>query len=132
MSSVCIQCGSELGSVKPPEIFNVGEEAHTFCGVKCVTEFIYPKLTKRICARDGCNRKVQENNRLLCEQCYHHGDNIGESDVAIFYTENRANWEEREQRILERIRGKVRVYSSRDMTQEELRDLVPSLRDKEE
>jgi len=132
MSSVCIQCGSELGSGKLPEIYNIGEKYYSFCGVKCVTEFIYPKPTKRTCTREGCNRKVQENNRLLCERCYDQGDNIGESDVAIFYTENRANWEEREQRILERIRSKVRVYSSRDMTQEELRELVPSLRDKKE
>ena len=132
MSTVCTKCGSELGSDKPPEIFNIGEEAYSFCGVKCVTEFIYPKLTKRICAREGCNRKVPEDNRFLCEQCFDQGDNIGESDVAIFYTENKANWKEREQQILERIRGKVRVYSSRDMTQEELRELVPSLRDKKE
>ena len=119
-------------SDKPPDAINLGDETYTFCGVKCITEFVLPKLTQRICAKDGCNRKVPKDNRLLCKQCYRQGENIGEQDVTIFHTEHRENWEEEERTILEGIREKVRVFSSRDMTQEELRELVPSLRDKEE
>jgi hypothetical protein len=39
----------------------------------------------------------------------------------------RAHWERIEQALHRRIEEKVRVYSSKDMSQEELRALVPSM-----
>ncbi|UCG12417.1 MAG: hypothetical protein JSU72_18285 [Deltaproteobacteria bacterium] len=40
---------------------------------------------------------------------------------------DRIDWGRREQAIKVRIQDKVRVYGAQDMTQEELRALVPSL-----
>jgi hypothetical protein len=49
---------------------------------------------------------------------------------ASFNEAERAHWERQVRELRGRIEGNVRIYSSKDMTQEELRSLVPSLQDK--
>ena len=65
---------------------------------------------------------------MLCLHCYHNAANLGER-IAWLNATMRAAWEQREEAIRLRIVEKVRVYSAQDMTQEELRALVPSLQE---
>jgi len=69
---------------------------------------------------------VPRENRMLCAICYLQGDNYGEREVVIFDTSSRAHWERKEQEIMKRLEGQVRVYSAQNMTQKELSSLVPS------
>ena len=55
--------------------------------------------------------------------------NRAESEASLGEAE-RAHWERLERELHGRIEGNIRIYSSQDMTQEELRSLVPSLQDK--
>ena len=65
---------------------------------------------------------------MLCLHCYHNEANLGER-IAWLNATMRAAWEQREEAIRLRILEKVRVYSAQDMTQQELRALVPSLQE---
>jgi hypothetical protein len=100
-----------------------------FCSELCQDNYLQPKITNRTCSREGCNNMVAEQNRMLCLECYHNEPNIGERVVFLLDAAKRADWERREQAIVMRIKQKVRVYSALDMTQEDLRALVPSLRE---
>ena len=82
-------------------------------------------LTNRICAREGCNRKVPETNRMLCMSCYLRGDHLGEPDC-MFNQTDRDNWRRGEQAVQKRIERQVKIYSAQNMKQEELWALVPS------
>ena len=79
-----------------------------------------------MCAREGCYRRVPNENRMLCASCYLQGDNYGEHEVVIFDSKSRAHWQKKEKEIIKRLEGQVRVYSAKNMTQEELSSLVPS------
>ncbi|NIQ89595.1 MAG: hypothetical protein GWN93_11305 [Deltaproteobacteria bacterium] len=46
-----------------------------------------------------------------------------------FSDEERAHWEWMQYALLRRIEEQVKVYSAQNMTQEELRSLVPSLQE---
>jgi hypothetical protein len=72
---------------------------------------------------------VPEGNRMLCSACHKRGNHLEESEASLDEAE-RARWERLERELHGRIEGNVRIYSSDDMTQEELRSLVPSLKDK--
>jgi hypothetical protein len=87
-----------------------------------------PKRTNRICAREVCNNRVPEANRMLCPSCYQRGAHLGETEVSFNDTE-RAHWEWMQYALLRRIKEQVKVYSFQNMTQEELRLLVPSLQE---
>jgi hypothetical protein len=63
---------------------------------------------------------------MLCAICYLQGDNYGEHQVVIFDSRSREHWEQKEEEIIKRLEGQVRVYSAQNMTQEELSSLVPS------
>jgi hypothetical protein len=63
---------------------------------------------------------------MLCPSCYQKGGQLGESEM-VFGEIEKAKWRQMDQAIHERIKERVRIYSCRDMTQKELRDLVPSL-----
>ena len=126
MMAICLQCkrpipednllvdGSRNGWIK------------FFCSIQCKDSYLYPKLTSRICARDRCYRRVPEGNRMLCLECYYGADTLGESYPIFDETDNR-HLEYRQQVLRKGLEEKVRVYSTKDMTQEELKLLVPSL-----
>ena len=63
---------------------------------------------------------------MLCPNCYQRGNHLGESEI-VFERVEIEHWQRMEQTVLARIEARVRTYSCRDMTQEELRALVPSL-----
>ena len=67
-------------------------------------------------------------NRMLCPSCYQRGSHLGETEVS-FSDEERAHWEWMQYALLRRIEEKVKIYSSQNMTQEELRSLVPSFKE---
>jgi hypothetical protein len=87
-----------------------------------------PKRTNRVCSREVCNHRVSEANRMLCPSCYQRGNHLGETEVSFSDTE-RAHWEWMQYALLKRIAEQVKVYSFQNMTQEELRSLVPSLQE---
>jgi hypothetical protein len=64
---------------------------------------------------------------MLCPSCYQKGNHLGEIEVS-FSDAERAHWEWVQKALLRRIGEQVRVYSYQNMTQEELRALVPSLK----
>ena len=65
---------------------------------------------------------------MLCSNCHQKGMHLGETEVSFDETE-RAHWEKMERELHGRIQERVRIYSTQDMTQEELRALVPSLQE---
>ena len=65
---------------------------------------------------------------MLCSNCHKKGKHLGEPEVSFDEAE-RAHWEKMERELHGRIERRIRIYSSRDMTQEELRSLVPSLQE---
>jgi len=66
---------------------------------------------------------------MLCFSCHQKGNHLGEPEVSFDEAE-RAHLNRMERELHRRIQEKVRIYSSQDMPQEELRSLVPSLQDK--
>ena len=126
---VCLQCKLHFVANDLAEIISEGIWVHFFCSKVCRDNYAYRKLSNRKCSREGCNNRVPEQNRMLCLECYHNEANIGERVAFLIDTARRADWERREQAIKLRIKQKVRVYSAQDMTQEELRALVPSLQE---
>ena len=50
---------------------------------------------------------------------------MGEPNICVD-EEERARWNKAEQTMLKRLEAKVRVYSSQNMTQQELSSIVPS------
>ena len=130
MASGCGQCGDKLGWDKPIAVAWLGEEIYSFCSTKCRHEFLYPRHPHRICAREGCHRRVPKGNRMLCLNCYQNGDHLGESDLCFDRAEM-AHWQRQDRKILRRIEKKVRVFRSQNMTQRELSELVPSMHTKD-
>jgi hypothetical protein len=131
MKSVCLQCGTNFNWDKPTVVAWIGDKLLSFCSTKCRHAFLNAKLSNPICAREGCDRRLPKENRMLCAICYLQGDNYGEHHVVIFDSISREHWEEKEKEIIKRLEGKVRVYSAEDMTQEELSSLVPSQKRKQ-
>jgi hypothetical protein len=66
---------------------------------------------------------------MLCSSCHKEGNYLPEPEVS-FDEKERAHWETMERKIHRRIAEGIRIYNSQDMSQEELRTLVPSLQDK--
>ena len=104
-----------------------GEQMYLFCSIGCRDLYGFKKLTNRICSREVCNNRVPEANRMLCPSCYQKGNHLGETGVP-FDDKERAHWEWMQYALLKRIAEQVKVYSSQNMTEEELRALVPSLK----
>ena len=65
---------------------------------------------------------------MLCPSCYKKGNHLGETGVP-FDDKERAHWEWMQYALLRRIEEQIKVYSYQNMTQEELRSLVPSLQE---
>jgi ribosomal protein L24E len=105
------------------------EEMYLFCSIRCRDSYGFRKLSNRICAREVCKNRVPEGNRMLCFSCHQKGNHLGEPEVSFDEAE-RAHLNRMERELHRRIQEKVRIYSSQDMPQEELRSLVPSLQDK--
>jgi hypothetical protein len=104
------------------------ERMYLFCSIRCRNLYGFKKRTNRICSREVCNNRVPEANRMLCPSCYQRGNHLGETEGSFSDTE-RAHWEWMEYALLRRIEEQVKVYSAQNMTQEELRMLVPSLQE---
>ena len=131
----CPTCGKLL--VPRPNETNYRFKQRKFCSRKCAfkgrkTSKKYAgnhrgfrMLTNRICAREGCNRKVPQSNRMLCMSCYLRGGHLGEPDC-MFNQTDRDNWRRGEQAVQKRIERQVKIYSAQNMKQEELWALVPS------
>jgi hypothetical protein len=71
---------------------------------------------------------LPEENKMLCSNCHKRGNHLAEPE-ASFDEADRAHWERLERELHRRIEGNIRIYSSQDMSQEELRSLVPSLQE---
>ena len=65
---------------------------------------------------------------MLCSTCHEEGNHLAEPE-ASFDEAEREHWERLECELHGRIEGNVRIYSSQDMPQEELRSRVPSLQE---
>ena len=129
MSISCAYCNKSLSQFKHAVTVCSGEQLYLFCSIGCRDLNGFRQQTNRICTRGGCNNRVPEGNRMLCATCHEEGNHLAESE-AFFDEAERAHWERLERELHGRIEGNVRIYSSQDMSQEELRSLVPSLRDK--
>ena len=65
---------------------------------------------------------------MLCSNCHQQGNHLGEPEVSFDEAE-RAHWERMDRALHGLIEGRIQSYSSQDMSQEELRSLVPSLQE---
>ena len=129
MSISCAYCNKPLSQFKHAVTVCSGERLYLFCTIVCRDLNGFKKLTNRICTREGCNNRVPEGNRMLCFTCHEEGNHLAEPEASLEEAE-RAHWERLELELRGRIEGNMRIYSSQDMTQEELRSLVPSLQDR--
>ena len=129
MSHSCAYCNKPFAQFKHAATVCSGGRLYLFCSNGCRDLYDgFRKLTNRICNREGCNNRVPEGNRMLCSACHKRGNHVEESEVSLDEAE-RAHWDRLERELHGRIEGNVRIYSSQDMTQEELRALVPSLQE---
>jgi len=129
MSISCAYCNKPIAQFKHAVTVCRGGRLYLFCTIACRDLSGFRKLTNRICTREGCNHRVPEGNRMLCSTCHEEGNHLAEPEVSFDEAE-RAHWERLERELHGRIEGNIRIYSSQDMTQEELRSLVPSLQEK--
>jgi hypothetical protein len=130
MNNSCAYCNKPFAQFKHAVTVCSGGRLYLFCSNGCRDLYDgFKKLTNRICTREGCNNRVPEGNRMLCSTCHKRGNHLAESEASLDEAE-RAHWERLERELHGRIEGNVRIYSSQDMTQEELSSLVPSLQDK--
>ena len=128
MIAICLQCNRSLPDDQPTMNVTQGRWMKFFCSPSCRDKFFQPKLTDRMCAREGCSGRVPEGNKMLCQCCYYNADNLRER-VPFFKATDNAHLDRQKQAIRKRIEERVRVFSSQYMTQEELRSLVPSLKE---
>jgi hypothetical protein len=129
MSISCAYCNKPLSQFKHAVTVCSGERLYLFCTIVCRDLNGFKKLTNRICTREGCNNRVPEGNRMLCSTCHEEGNHLADPEASLEEAE-RAHWERLELELRGRIEGNIRIFSSQDMTQEELRSLVPSLQDR--
>jgi hypothetical protein len=128
MNISCAYCNKPLAHFRRAVTVCSGERLYLFCTIGCRDLYGFRKLTNRICAREGCNNRVPEGNRMLCSHCHQRGNHLAEPE-ASFGEAERARWERMERELHGRIEERIRIYSSQDMSQEELRSLVPSLQE---
>jgi len=128
MNISCAYCKEPLTQSGEAITVCSGERMYLFCSIGCRDLYGFKKLTNRICSREVCNNRVPERNRMLCFSCHQKGNHLGEPEVSFGEAE-RAHLARMERELHRRIQGRVRVYSSQDMTQGELRSLVPSLQE---
>jgi ribosomal protein L24E len=128
MNISCAYCNKPLTQGGEAITVCSGERLYLFCSIGCRDLYGFRKLTNRICAREGCNKRVPEGNRMLCSNCHQRGNHLAESELSFGETE-RAHWERMERELHGRVEGRIRIYSSQEMSQEELRSLVPSLQE---
>lgn len=128
MMRICLQCNCPFpANERSVDIIRANRMDYLCCN-RCRKASNYQRLTDRICAREGCTRRVPKGNRLLCMECFHNGDSLREP-VDRFNESENGRLERGSEAARLRLESQVRVYSAKDMTQEELRSLVPSLRE---
>ena len=125
MNFTCASCKRQFADDDPLTLCDNGKW-YLFCSIRCKITFANLRVSNRICARELCKNKVPEGNRILCQDCYQAGNELREPGTWFDKTDH-VRWEHGKQAVIKRIEGQVRVFSARDMTQEELRALVPSL-----
>jgi hypothetical protein len=91
------------------------------CGDLCE----FRKGSNRICANEVCNSRVPEGNGMLYSTCRKKGNHLGEPEVSFDEAE-RAHWERMDRELHGRIERRIQIYSSQDMSREELRSFVSS------
>ena len=128
MNISCAYCKEPLTQSGEAITVCSGERMYLFCSIRCRNLYGFKKLTNRICAREVCNNRVPEANRMLCPGCYQRGNHLGETEVSFNDTE-RAHWVLMHYALLRRIKDHEKVYNAQNLTQEELRSLVPSLQE---
>ena len=128
MNISCSYCNKPLTQGGKAITVCRGEQLYLFCSIGCRDLYGLRKPTDRICAREVCRNRVPAGNRMLCSHCHKKGTHLGEPDVSFGEAE-RAHWERMERELHGRIEERIRIYSTQDMTQEELRSLVPSLQE---
>ena len=128
MNISCAYCKKPLTQGGEDITVCSGKWMYLFCSIGCRDLYGFRKLTNRICAREVCKNRVPEGNRMLCSNCHKKGKHLGEPEVSFGEAE-RAHWERMERALHGRIEGRIRIYSTQEMTQEELRALVPSLQE---
>jgi len=126
MASTCSYCGEEVERYKATLVSWMDRGIYCFCSTKCRLEYFFSRLNSRICAREGCDNEVPKVNRMLCLNCYLRADTFGEANIC-FTGRDKARWQRKERALIKRIEGQIRVFSSKNMTQAELRALVPSI-----
>ena len=126
----CAYCNKPLPQFSHAVTVCSGGRLYLFCTIGCRNLYGFGKLTNRVCAREGCNNRVPELNRMLCSSCHQRGKHLAESELSFDEAES-AHWQRMEQELRELIEGEIRSYSSQEMSQEELRSLVPSPQEKE-
>jgi len=65
---------------------------------------------------------------MLCSNCHQRGNHLTEPEV-FFGEAERTHGKRMERKLHRRIEGRIRIYNSQDMIQEELRALVPILQE---
>jgi len=128
MNISCTYCNKPLTQGRGIVTVCSGNRMYLFCSIGCRDLYGFRKLTNRICAREGCNNRVPEGNRMLCSSCHQRGNHLAESELSFGVAE-RAHWERMERELHRLIEERIRIYSSQDMSQAELRSLVPSLQE---
>jgi ribosomal protein L24E len=126
MASACDYCGEEVERYRAILVHWMDRGIHCFCSTTCRHEYFFLTLNSRTCAREGCDNKVPKANRMLCLNCYLRADTFGET-VICFTNREKGNWQRKERELINRLEGHIRVFSSKNMTQAELRALVPSI-----
>ena len=126
MNLACAYCEEPFVGNDPLVTVCSGELMHLFCSTECRDLYGFNTHPHRICAREGCKNRVPKANRMLCRSCHQRGSNLGEVDPS-FDAKERAHWKQAEQALLNRINAQVRVFKAGDMSQKDLRALVPSL-----
>ncbi len=126
MNLTCAHCAEPFAGNDPLVTVCSGEIMHLFCSTKCRELYGVNTESQRICAREGCKNRVPKVNRMLCLNCHQRGSNFGEVDPS-FDEKERAHWKQAETALVNRVNAQVRVFKAEDMSQKDLRALVPSL-----
>ena len=128
MNIFCAYCKEPLTQRGETITVCSDDRMYLFCSIGCRDLCGFGKVKNRFCAREVCNNKVAEGNRMLCSSCYKYGNHLGEPDISFTETEIE-HWGRMERELQRRIKERIHLYSSKDMSQEELRSLVPSLQE---
>ena len=128
MNISCAYCNRPLTRGREVVTVCSDNRMYLFCSIGCRDLYGFRKLTNRICGKEGCKNRIPDGNRMLCSNCHKRGNHSAETEL-FFDEADRAHWERMERELHRRIEEGIKIYSSQDMSQEELRALVPSIQE---